>query len=115
MCIRDRPLIVTRAQGHRILTLNGKPAWPEYLARLGLPAQATIAQSSPIGALAERLPPEMAAEYGNEHILRAVTLHDPDDAMHFPTTCVEAVSYTHLDVYKRQGSPKPSCLATRPC
>ena len=83
------PLIVTRAQGHRILTLNGKPAWPEYLARLGLPAQATIAQSSPIGALAERLPPEMAAEYGNEHILRAVTLHDPDDAMHFPTTCVE--------------------------
>lgn len=87
------PLVVTRASGHRILELNGKPAWPEYLAQLGLPAQATIADSSPIGALAERLPAAQAAAYGNEHILRAVTLHDPDGAMHYPTTCAEG---THL-------------------
>lgn len=83
------PMVVTQSRGHRILALNGKPAWPEYLARLGLPAQATVADSSPIGALAERLPPAQAAEYGNEHILRAVTLHDPDGAMHYPTTCPE--------------------------
>ena len=83
------PLIVTRSRGHRILSLNGKPAWPEYLERLGLPAQATIADSSPIGALAERLPDALAAEYGNAHILRVVTRHDPDGAIHYPTTCAE--------------------------
>lgn len=83
------PLVITRAQGHRILSLNGKPAWPEYLARLGLPIGATVADSSPIGALAERLPDALAAEYGNPHILRAVTLHDPNGALHYPTTCTE--------------------------
>ena len=82
-----QPLTVTSAQGHRILALDGKPAWPEYLSRLGLPATATIADSAPIGALAERLPPDLACEYGNEHILRAVTRHDADGAMHYPTTC----------------------------
>ena len=83
------PLLVTSSRGHRILAFNGKPAWPEYLERLGLPAHATIADAVPIGALAERLPPDLAAEYGNEHILRAVTLHDADGAMHYPTTCPE--------------------------
>jgi hypothetical protein len=83
------PMVVTRAQGHRILELDGKPAWPEYLARLGLPADAGIAESGPIGALAERLPAALAVEYGNDHILRAVTLHDPDGAIHYPTTCCE--------------------------
>ncbi len=83
------PLIVTRSRGHRILSLDGKPAWPEYLTRLGLPPQATIADSSPIGALAERLPEALAAEYGSPHILRAVTLHEADGTMHYPTTCAE--------------------------
>lgn len=81
------PLVVTRSEGHRILELNGRPAWPEYLARLGLPGTATLADTIPIGALAEELPAELAREYGNDHILRAVTRHDPDGALQYTTVC----------------------------
>jgi hypothetical protein len=81
------PLLVTRAEGHKILELNGRPAWPEYLARLGLPESATLADSIPIGAVAEQLPPELARAYGNDHILRVITHHDPDGALHYATTC----------------------------
>lgn len=87
------PLVVTLAEGHRILELNGMPAWPEYLTKLGLPATATLADTIPIGALAEQLPPALAGEYGNEHILRVITHHDPDGAVHYATTCPAG---THL-------------------
>lgn len=81
------PLVVTRADGHRILELNGRPAWSEYTTRLGLPDTATPGDTIPIGALAERLPEALAAEYGNDHILRVVTKRDPDGAMHYATVC----------------------------
>jgi hypothetical protein len=83
------PLVVTRAKGHRIIELNGKPAWPEYLDKLGLPASATLADTIPIGAIAEQLSPALAREYGNDHILRVVTHHDADGSLHYATTCVE--------------------------
>ncbi len=81
------PMVVTRAEGHRILELDGRPAWAEYTSRLGVPASATTGDSIPIGALAERLPPALAEEYGNPHLLRVVTLREPDGAMHYATTC----------------------------
>jgi hypothetical protein len=83
------PLIVTRAEGHRIIELNGKAAWPEYLKKLGLPASATLADTIPIGAIAEQLSPDLAREYGNDHILRVVTHHDADGSLHYATTCAE--------------------------
>ena len=81
------PLVVTRAEGNSIIELNGKPAWPEYLARLGLPENATLADTGPIGALAEELAPEAARNYGNDHILRAILKRDADGAMAYPATC----------------------------
>lgn len=81
------PLIVTRSAGHKIIEFNGKPAWPEYLVRLGLPETATLADTIPIGAAAELLLPELAKEYGNDHILRVITQHDPDGAIHYATNC----------------------------
>jgi len=81
------PLVVTRSEAHKIQELNGRPAWPEYLDRLGLPPTATLADTIPIGAVAEALPPELAREYGNGHILRVITHHDPDGALHYATTC----------------------------
>jgi hypothetical protein len=81
------PLVVTRAEGHRIIELNGKSAWPEYLSRLGMPATAAQVDTVPIGALAERLSPDLAREYGNDHILRAITRCDPDGSLHYATTC----------------------------
>jgi hypothetical protein len=81
------PLVVTAADGHRILQLNGRPAWSEYTSRLGLPPSATPGDTIPIGALAERLPEPLAREYGNEHILRVVTKREENGAMHYATVC----------------------------
>ena len=79
------PMIVTKSDGHRILELDEKPAWEEYTRRLGLGPDATCGDSIPVGALAEKLSPRLAEEYGNEHILRVVT-HRSDSAMFYATT-----------------------------
>ncbi|MCG6942909.1 MAG: FIST C-terminal domain-containing protein [Thiohalocapsa sp.] len=83
------PLVVTRATGNRIHTLNDRPAWEVYTERLQLPVAATCGDTIPVGALAERLPPALAAEYGNDHILRVVTKRDADGAMHYATDVAE--------------------------
>lgn len=80
------PLVVTKSDHNRIYELNGRPAWTEFTNRLGLPVTATCGDSIPIGALAEKLSPELAKEYGNAHILRVVTSHD-GDTMHYATCC----------------------------
>ena len=69
------PMTITAAKGNRIIELDGKPAWPAFLERLGLPATAMEGDTIPIGALAEALPDPLATEYGNPHILRVVTHH----------------------------------------
>jgi hypothetical protein len=80
------PLIVTKSNEHIIEELNGKPAWSEYLRHLGLPENANCGDSIPIGALGEKLSPELAKEYGNNHILRVVTKHDGEN-MYYATNC----------------------------
>ncbi|MEI6765616.1 MAG: FIST N-terminal domain-containing protein [Bacteroidota bacterium] len=82
------PMTVTKADGYRILELDNKPAWSEFIHRLGLPDTAGCGDTIPIGALAEQLSPELAAEYGNQHILRVVTRHK-DEAILYPTTISE--------------------------
>ena len=79
------PMTVTKADGYRILELDGKPAWTEFIGRVGLPATATCGDSIPIGALAEELSPELANEYGNKHILRVVTRHEGDVILYATT------------------------------
>ena len=83
------PRRVTRAEGNRILELDGRPAWPAYLDWLGLPPEASEADTIPVGALAERLAPPLAAEYGNSHILRVVTHHSAEGALIYATDCPE--------------------------
>ncbi len=92
------PLVVTKSDGNRILELNGRPAWLEYAGRLGLDQGATTGDSIPIGALAEELPPHLAEEYGNPHILRVVTKREVGGGMYYATTCPEG---TRLWLTKR--------------
>ena len=80
------PLVVTKSNGHIIEEFNGKPAWQEYTKRLGLPETATCGDSIPVGALGEKLSPELAKEYGNNHILRVVTKRDGNN-MYYATQC----------------------------
>jgi hypothetical protein len=82
------PLLVTKSTGCIIHELNGKPAWEEYTRRLGLSSEANCSDTIPIGALGEELSAELAEEYGNKHILRAVTKHQEND-MYYATTCPE--------------------------
>ena len=76
------PMTVTKSDGYKIIELDGKPAWSEYLNRLGLPDSATCGDSIPIGALAEELSPALAKEYGNKHILRVVTSHEDNSILY---------------------------------
>ena len=88
------PMVITKAVGNRILELDGKPAWEQYTARLGiaLTPETTCASTIPIGALAEELSPDLAKEYGNSHILRVVTKFDEEGAIYYPVTAVEGTS-----------------------
>jgi len=93
------PMTVTRAEGTRLIELNGRPAWHTYTERLGLDlVTATCGDSIPVGALAEKLPDALALEYGNAHILRVVTQRDVDGTMHYP---VEIQTGTQLWLTKR--------------
>ena len=81
------PMTVTAAEGNRIAELDGKPAWPAFLERLGVPPTAMEGDTIPIGALAERLPANLADEYGNPHILRVVTHHTDRGELVYATGC----------------------------
>ena len=83
------PMRITRALHNRIVELDGRPAWSVFLERLGLPADAREGDTIPIGALAEALTPELAAEYGNDHILRVVTHHSDAGELFYATDGAE--------------------------
>jgi hypothetical protein len=91
------PFIVTKAEGHIIKELNGKPAWEEYTHRLGLASAAECGDTIPIGALGEKLDNELSKEYGNDLLLRVVTKHVGND-MYYATTIKEG---TQLWLTKR--------------
>ena len=84
-----KPMIVTKSKNNVIYELDGKPAWETYTERLELPVEAHCGDTIPVGALAEKLPDDLAKEYGNDHILRVVTKKDEDGAMYYATTCPE--------------------------
>lgn len=83
------PFVVTKAEGNRIIELDGRPAWEVYAGRLGFEMDSNCGDTIPVGALAERLDEERACEYGNSHILRVVTSRKEDGTMHYATTIRE--------------------------
>ena len=124
------PMIVTKSEGHIIQEINNKPAWEEYLTRLDLPTDSTCGDSIPVGALGEKLSPELAKEYGNNHILRVVTKHVGSD-MYYATKCLvgtelwlttrnEDLIFSEMermvsDMKKRLGESKPVAVFHADC
>jgi hypothetical protein len=84
-------LTATKVDGNRILEFDGKPAWGEFTNRLSLPSSSLCGDTIPVGALAEKLPENLAAEYGNPHILRVITKYDSDGAVYYPVTAKEGL------------------------
>lgn len=65
------PMRVTKAEGNRILEIDGIPAWAAYAQRMSLiPEEDMRVSVLAAGGLAKELPGDIAEEYGNTHILR---------------------------------------------
>ncbi|MDL2317622.1 FIST C-terminal domain-containing protein [Eubacteriales bacterium OttesenSCG-928-A19] len=66
------PMVVTKAEGNRLIEIDGMPAWAAYGARLSLVPEEGERSVAVIaaGGLAKRLPDDLAKEYGSTHILR---------------------------------------------
>lgn len=80
-------LEVTRATGNRVHELDGEPAWRAYTRALGLPETAVPGDTIPPGAVGVALSPELAAEYGDSHLLRVITRRDDDGTFYMPVSC----------------------------
>ncbi len=78
---------VTESDGNDVMALDGTPAWSCLTWNLGLPASSTPGETIPVGAVGIALPPEVAAEYGDSHLLRAITRKTPGGGFLMPVTC----------------------------
>ena len=80
------PFKVTAATNGQVLELDEKPAWPQIMARLGLPADTPTQQTLPIAGVGlELLSPEQA-EYDNSHILRVPLALDGEGGFFIPAS-----------------------------
>jgi hypothetical protein len=81
---------VTKSEDNQIIELDGKPAWPTLMSRLGLTQDSEPAEVLPIAGLGIELDPEDQEAYDNPQILR-VPLKVSEDRQAFllPTTCPE--------------------------
>ena len=89
------PMTVTKSEGNKIIELNGKPAWEEYTAKIGIKGNSP-SEILAMGALAEELSTELAEEYGNTHILRGIGRsggHNEKGHIIYPTTIKEGVKF----------------------
>lgn len=81
---------VTRSEGNLILELDGKPAWPSLMERLGLPETSGAGETLPITGLGIELPENLQEEYDNQHELRVPLLVENDNqAFRLPTDIPE--------------------------
>ncbi|MDR2075901.1 MAG: FIST C-terminal domain-containing protein [Desulfovibrio sp.] len=64
------PMTVTAADHNQILELDGLPAWTAYNRNIGGLSEADAQVALVTGGLAFPLPADLAAEYGNKHLLR---------------------------------------------
>lgn len=84
------PLTVTRARANQVFELNGEPAWNLLMQKLGLPESSHPGPCIPVAGLAELLPDEYHAAYGNRHILRVVVkVDEADRSFYLPVDCPE--------------------------
>ena len=79
---------VTKSEGNRILELDGNPAWPALMDKVGLPHETSPAECMAIVGLGIDLSPAEQEAYDNPQVLR-VPLEVSEDFQSFswPTSC----------------------------
>ena len=86
---------VTKSKDNEVIELNGEPAWPALLSRLGLAAEETeAADALPITGLGMQLEPEEQAVYDNPQILRVpIKVAADHQSFCLPTSVPEGTKY----------------------
>ena len=62
--------MVTAAEGCQVQQLDGVPAWPQVMQRLGLPAETSAGQAIPLAALGIEIGSAARNDYDNSHVMR---------------------------------------------
>lgn len=81
-----QPFLVTAVEGSRILELDGVPAWPQVMRRLGLPDETTPLGAIPLGALGIEIDDTAHDSYDNSHIAMAALRTDSAGGLYLNTT-----------------------------
>ncbi|MDR3231132.1 MAG: FIST C-terminal domain-containing protein [Synergistaceae bacterium] len=84
-------MTVTKADHNQIIELDGQPAWETYSRRVGNLSDDDVRTLLVTGGLAFELPPELAADYGNKHILRLGLPREESGAIRLSVTVDEGV------------------------
>ena len=64
------PMTITKADHNQIVELDGQPAWTTYSRRMGAVSETDARNALVTGGIAFALAPELAKDYGNNHLLR---------------------------------------------
>jgi hypothetical protein len=64
------PMTITKADHNQIVELDGQPAWATYSQRVGAVSKEDMRNALVTGGIAFDLPPDLAEDYGNKHLLR---------------------------------------------
>ncbi len=81
---------VTKSEGNRIIELDGQPAWPNLMSKVGLPAESEPSDVMAIVGLGVNLSSEEQAAYDNPQILRApLIVSDDHQSFRWPVRCPE--------------------------
>ena len=77
-----QPLVVTAVDRNRILELDGEPAWPRVVQRLGLPAETTPIQAIPLAIFGIEIDGSERDGYDNSHVLLVPSRTDEARSAH---------------------------------
>ena len=86
---------VTKSKENQILELDGKPAWPALLARVGLPETSDPSETLPITGLGVTLSPDEQDAYHNPQVLRVpIKISNDRQSFYIPASCPEGTQLT---------------------
>ena len=86
---------VTKANANEIIELDGQPAWPTLMGKLGLGAEAEPGETLPIAGVGEKLSDDDQAAYDNSHILRVpIGVADDHQSFYLPVAPDEGTQLT---------------------
>lgn len=81
---------VTKSDGNRIIELDGEPAWPNLMSKVGLPAETAPSEAMAIVGLGVDLSAEDRSAYDNPQILRVPLIVSEDyQSFLWPVRCAE--------------------------